>query len=147
MIDPQTIVLGVLAGSFLLFVTDAVRYEVTALGVVVVLVLSGCLTVEEGFQGFSSSAVVLIASMYIFGHAFTKSGLAEGLGRRMIGRARPLPLPSSSETANPANETRRRSQEAGLVLRMTVTSGVLSSVLSNTGVVATLIPVANSISR
>ncbi|QDV07635.1 Citrate transporter [Planctomycetes bacterium Poly30] len=141
MLEPQTIVLAVLIGSFLLFVTDAVRYELTALGVVVVLVLSGCLTVEEGFQGFSSNAVVLIASMYIFGHAFTKSGLAEGLGRRMIGRSKPQPDPSQGGTLT------GRVHEAGLVLRMTVASGVLSSVLSNTGVVATLIPVASSISR
>ncbi len=140
LIEPQTIVLAVLIGSFLLFITDAVRYEVTALGVVIVLVLSGCLTVEEGFQGFSSSAVVLIASMYIFGHAFTKSGLAEGLGRRMIGRSKPQRDPTSGRLSG-------RIHEAGLVLRLTVTSGVLSSVLSNTGVVATLIPVANSISR
>lgn len=141
MLEPQTIVLAVLIGSFLLFVTDAIRYELTALGVVVVLVLSGCLTVEEGFQGFSSNAVVLIASMYIFGHAFTKSGLAEGLGRRMIGRSKPQPDPTQGGSLS------GRVHEAGLVLRMTVASGVLSSVLSNTGVVATLIPVANSISR
>lgn len=146
MIEPQTIVLAVLIGSFVLFITDAIRYEVTALAVVVVLVLTGCLTVEEGFDGFSSNAVVLIASMYIFGHAFTKSGLAEGLGRRMIGRAQPLPLPEG-DAATPRNQRLSRVHEASLVLRMTVASGLLSSVLSNTGVVATLIPVANSISR
>jgi di/tricarboxylate transporter len=141
LLEPQSIVLAVLIGSFLLFVTDAIRYEVTALGVVVVLVLTGCLTVQEGFQGFSSNAVVLIASMYVFGHAFTKSGLAEGLGRRMIGRSTPQMDPSKPGTLS------GRVHEASLVLRMTVASGLLSSVLSNTGVVATLIPVANSISR
>ena len=150
LIEPQTIVLAVLIGSFLLFITDAIRYEVTALLVVVVLVLTGCLTVEEGFQGFSSNAVILIASMYIFGHAFSKSGLAEGLGRRMIGRAKPLPHPSSEEDGtDPAARSGLLGKvvESSLVLRMTVASGLLSSVLSNTGVVATLFPVANSISR
>lgn len=148
LVEPQTIVLAVLIGSFLLFLTDAVRYEVTALAVVVVLVLTGCLTVEEGFQGFSSNAVVLIASMYIFGHAFTKSGLAEGLGRRMIGRAGPQPLAGTNDGASKGSQgLTGRLHEASLVLRMTVASGLLSSVLSNTGVVATLIPVANSISR
>lgn len=129
-LDPETIVLAVLVGSFALFLTGALRYEVTALGVVVVLVLTGCLDVEAGFKGFSSSAVVLIASMYVFGHAFTKSGLAEALGRRVLGAR-----PGSSRS------------ESSLVLRMTALSGLLSSVLSNTGVVATLIPVANSASR
>ena len=125
-IDPALIVLATLVASFVLFVTDAVRYEVTALGVVVALVLSGVLDVEAGFGGFSSSAIVLIASMYVFGHAFTKSGLAEGIGRRLLGS---------------------RGGEAWIVMKMTAISGLLSSVLSNTGVVATLIPIANSTSR
>ena len=128
--EPQTIVLAILLVSFVLFLTGKVRYEVTALGVVVALVLTGCLNVEEGFKGFSSSAVVLIAAMYIFGHAFTKSGLAEAMGRRLLG---------GSATGKQA--------ERSLVLRMTALSGLLSSVLSNTGVVATLIPVANATSR
>ena len=128
--DDQSIVLAILAGSLILFITDAVRFEVTALAVVVALVLTGVLDVEEGFDGFSSSAVVLIAAMYMFGHAFTKSGLAEGMGRRILG-------------AGPAHPGR----EPGVVLRVTAVSGLLSSVLSNTGVVATLIPVANSVSH
>ncbi len=129
-IDDQTIVLAILAASFVLFVTDALRFEVTALGVVVALVLSGVLDVEHGFAGFASPAVVLIASMYIFGHAFTTSGLAESLGRRVLGDRGPTPA-----------------REPIVVMRMTALSGLLSSVLSNTGVVATLIPVANSVSR
>ena len=128
--DDQSIVLAILAGSLILFVTDALRFEVTALAVVVALVLTGVLDVEEGFDGFSSPAVVLIATMYMFGHAFTKSGLAEGMGRRILG-------------AGPAGAGR----EAGVVLRVTAVSGLLSSVLSNTGVVATLIPVANSVAH
>ncbi|MEM9800838.1 MAG: SLC13 family permease [Planctomycetota bacterium] len=128
--DDQTIVLAVLAASLVLFVTDALRFEVTALAVVVALVLTGVLDVEAGFGGFSSSAVVLIASMYIFGHAFTKSGLAEGLGRRVLGDGAP-----------------HAGRETGVVMRVTALSGLLSSVLSNTGVVATLIPVANSVGR
>ena len=112
--DDQSIVLAILAGSLILFITDAVRFEVTALAVVVALVLTGVLDVEEGFNGFSSSAVVLIAAMYMFGHAFTKSGLAEGMGRRLLG-------------AGPAHPGR----EPGVVLRVTAVSGLLSSVLSN----------------
>lgn len=135
-IEHQTIVLTILVGSFVLFLTSAVRYEITALGVVVALVLTDCLSVEEGFKGFSSPAVVLIASMYIFGHAFTKSGLAEGLGRWLL-------RGGGTSEGRLANKAR----EISLVFRMTALAGLLSSVLSNTGVVATLIPVANSASR
>lgn len=136
-VDSQTIVLVILAGSFVLFLTSALQYEITALGVVVALVLTGVLDVDDGFKGFSSSAVVLIASMYIFGHAFTKSGLAEGLGRWLL-----------SGQDEPSTEGRAgEGKEISLVFRLTALSGLLSSVLSNTGVVATLIPVANSASR
>ena len=56
---------------------------------------------EEGFDGFSSSAVVLIAAMYMFGHAFTKSGLAEGMGRRILARARPARVRAMALSRSP----------------------------------------------
>ena len=49
--DDQSIVLAILAGSLILFVTDALRFEVTALAVVVALVLTGVLDVPEGQAG------------------------------------------------------------------------------------------------
>ena len=126
-IEPTTIVLATLLGSLLLFLTEALRYELVAILVVIVLAGTGCLSEEEAFSGFASPAVVLIASMYVFGHSFTRWGVAETLGNRY------LKVEGQSE--------------GSLVLRLVLLSGILSAFLSNTGVVATLIPVCAGISR
>jgi Na+/H+ antiporter NhaD/arsenite permease-like protein len=126
-VDPSAIVLATLAVSLVLFVTDAVRYEIVALLIVLALTLTGCLTPREAFRGFASPAVILIASMYVFGHAVTRWGVAEVLGQRVLARG------TRSETL--------------LAFRVCVVAGVFSSLLSNTGVVAALIPVIASVSR
>jgi len=125
-IDPAHIVLVVLAACIVLFVTDAMRYDVIAVGAVVVLAATGCLTPQQAFRGFSSPAVMLIASMYVFGAAMTRWGVAEALGRKLLGS---------------------EGSETGLIFRIVLVSGILSSVLSNAGVVAIQIPVLGTISR
>ncbi len=119
------LVLLILGVSMVLFVTDSLRYDVIAVGVVLALALTGCLTAEEALKGFSSEAVVLIAAMYIFSYAFNRSGIARAIGTRFL-------------TA---------STERGLILQLTIVAALLSSVLSNTGVVATLIPVCSSLAH
>ncbi len=125
----QLIVLATLAVSLLLFVTDALRYDLIAALIVLVLALSGTLTPEQAFAGFADPAVVLIASMYIFSRAVNRWGLAELIAQTLLGGGR------------------RKTSEGFLAFRVTAVSGLLSSVLSNTGVVATLIPVLSSLSR
>jgi di/tricarboxylate transporter len=123
----QAIVLVVLLASLVLFVTEALRYDVVAVLIVLVLAATGCLSPIDAFSGFSSPAVVLIASMYIFGHAMSRTGVAESIGQRLIvGRAQ---------------------GEAALAVRVVLVSGLLSSLLSNTGVVAALIPVLGAVAR
>ncbi len=127
LLDPQTIVLAVLIGSLLLFLRDVLRYDLVALLVVFVLSATQCLTPEEAFAGFSSPAVVLIGSMYVFGHAITRWGVAEWIGEKFLAGS------DRSETS--------------LVLRITLVTGLLSGVLSNTGVVAIFIPLVSSLAR
>jgi len=130
MLDHQLIVLATLAMSLLLFVTDALRYDLIALLAVLVLAATGTLTPREAYGGFSDPAVVLIASMYVFGWAVNRWGIAEVLAQRLLG-VRPDAPP----------------REGPLAARITLASGALSSVLSNTGIVATLIPVLSDLSR
>lgn len=125
--EPAHIVLAILAASLVLFVTDRVRYDLVAVGVALALALTGTLTTAEAFAGFSSPAVLLVASMYVFGAALSRSGVAEALGQRLLAA--------------------RAGRETALVFRVALVSGLLSSVLSNAGVVAILIPVLASASR
>tara|TARA_R110002126_G_scaffold10067_15_gene45122 strand:- start:180 stop:2018 length:1839 start_codon:yes stop_codon:yes gene_type:complete len=126
-LDPAVVVLALLAISLVLFALDLVRYDLVAIGVVVALVFTGTLGPEQAFSGFASEAVILIGSMYVFGHAIGRTGMAEALGRRFL--------------------RVKRGAERPLVARLAVLAGTLSSVLSNTGVVATLIPVCAGVGR
>ena len=123
----QGIVLATLVASLVLFLTDRLRYDAVAILVVLVLAGTGCLTPEAAFAGFSSRAVVLVGSMYVFSAAMERAGITAWIAKHMLaGKAQ---------------------SEAGLALRVTVAAGLLSSVLSNAGVVTTLIPVVGTISR
>ncbi|MEX1024101.1 MAG: SLC13 family permease [Planctomycetota bacterium] len=127
--DPHAlIVLCLLGASLILFLTDSVRYDAVAIGVVLVLAATGTLSpARVAFQGFASPAVVLVASMYAFAAAVAKSGITERMGHHLIGDG--------------------SKGEAWLVVRVVVVAGLLSSVLSNAGVVATLIPVLAAVAR
>jgi len=125
--DPAHIVLATLAVSLVLFVTDALRYDLIALSVAVVLAATQVLSPEQAFAGLASPAVMLVGSMYVFGAALTRSGLAEALGERFL----------SNEAGG----------EVGLIVRIVLISGLLSSVLSNAGVVAILIPVCSNLAQ
>lgn len=127
-LEPATIVLITIGVSLLLFVTESVRYDLIAIGVAVVLAATGVLEPKEAFGGFSDPAVMLIASMYVFGAAFTRWGIAESLGARFLG---------STEKVG----------ETTLVIKVVVLSALLSGILSNAGVVAILIPVLSGVAR
>ncbi|QDU67278.1 SLC13 family permease [Engelhardtia mirabilis] len=128
----EWIVLATLAASLVLFITDALRYDVIAGLVVVVLAATRVLSPEQAFAGFADPAVVLIGSMYVFGRAVNRWGIATAIAHRL--------LASKDGRRGPA-------AEAPLAAKVTAVSGLLSSVLSNTGVVATLIPVLSSLGR
>ncbi|HKX46426.1 MAG TPA: SLC13 family permease [Planctomycetota bacterium] len=115
----------------MLFVTDALRYDVIAVLCVLVLAGTGVLTPREAFAGFAEPAVVLIGSMYVFGRAVHRWGIAEAIAERLLRRGL---VPG-------------RRAERTLPVRVTAVSGVISSVISDTGVVATLIPVVSDLAR
>jgi len=126
----QLIVLAILLASLILFILDKLRYDVVAVLVVVSLATTGVLSPHDAYAGFASPAVVLVASMYVFGYSVSKWGLAEQLGQRLLLRGDPDKL----------TETR-------LLIRITFIAGLLSGLLSNAGVVAALIPVISTVAR
>ncbi len=60
-----TIVFLVLAVALVLFVTEAIPIDVTALLILVALVVSGVLTPEEGVRGFSNPGPVPVAAVLV----------------------------------------------------------------------------------
>lgn len=114
------IVLAILGIAITLFITEWIRVDVVALGVVVVLMLTGILTPEEAISGFSNPAVLTIAALFIIGGGVMQTGLAGSIGQRIIR--------ISGES------------EFRLTLTIMITVALLSSVMSDAGTVAVLLP-------
>ncbi|MFO7682449.1 MAG: SLC13 family permease [Chloroflexota bacterium] len=114
------LVLGILLIGIILFVTEALRVDIVALGVVVTLMLTGILTPSEAISGFSNSAVITIAALFIVGGAVLQTGLAGMIGRRIL--------------------TIAGTDEKKLTVVLIIAVSLLSSFMSDTGTVAVLLP-------
>jgi di/tricarboxylate transporter len=112
--------LGILAAAILLFITEWLRVDVAALGVVVVLMLTGILTTSEAISGFSSPAVLTIAALFVVGGAVMQTGLAGTIGQRILAVA------GGSQTR--------------LLVVIMAAVALLSGFMSDTGTVAVLLP-------
>jgi di/tricarboxylate transporter len=119
--------LGILAAAVIFFITEWLRVDVVALGVVVVLMLTRLLTSEEALAGFSNPAVLTIAALFMVGGAVLQTGLAGVIGERILAVAGTSP-------------TR-------LTVVVMLTVALLSGFMSDTGTVAVLLPATISLAR
>ena len=109
------------------FVTEFFPIEVTALGLLAVLTISGIIEPREAIAGFSSTAVVAIAGLLVLSHALTKTGILETVADRIGDRARAKP---------------------GLVMVLLLFAvSIGSGALNNTAVVALSIPLVMKLCR
>jgi di/tricarboxylate transporter len=76
-------VLGVLAAAAFLFVSEWVSADVVAVLALTALVLSGILTPEEAFSGFSSSAVISIAALLMISTGLVRTGVIKWIADRL----------------------------------------------------------------
>ncbi|MGM9985820.1 MAG: SLC13 family permease [Bacillaceae bacterium] len=110
-----------------LFVFSRMRADFVALCCLVVLVLTDILSVKEAFLGFSNSAVIMIAALFIVGAGIFQTGLAQTVSQKLMVYA--------------------GKKEHSIILVTMLVSAVLSAFMSNTGTVAILLPVMISLSR
>jgi len=69
------LVMAILTGAIVLFVTEVVRVDVAAILVMVVVGLSGLIPAADVFAGFSSNAVISIIAVMILGAALDRVGV------------------------------------------------------------------------
>ncbi|HHP2567044.1 TPA: SLC13 family permease [Klebsiella pneumoniae] len=119
-------VLSLLAIAIVLFATGKVRMDAIALMVIVAFVLSGTLTLNEAFSGFSDPNVILIAALFIIGDGLVRTGVATKMGAWLVSVA------GNSETK--------------MLIYLMLTVAGLGAFMSSTGVVAIFIPVVLSVS-
>ncbi|HBV2664493.1 TPA: SLC13 family permease [Klebsiella pneumoniae] len=119
-------VLSLLAIAVVLFATGKVRMDAIALMVIVAFVLSGTLTLNEAFSGFSDPNVILIAALFIIGDGLVRTGVATKMGAWLVSVA--------------------GNSEAKMLIYLMLTVAGLGAFMSSTGVVAIFIPVVLSVS-
>lgn len=79
----QMIVFGVVASALLFFLWGRIRYDLVALGALMVLVLAGLVPSEQAFAGFGHPAVTTVAAVLVLTRALQNSGLVELIGRHI----------------------------------------------------------------
>lgn len=77
-------VIGLLIVTIILFAADKFSVDVVIIGLLVILALSGIITPEEAFEGFSSDFIIILASIFIISGALSETGLLDKLGSKMI---------------------------------------------------------------
>ena len=120
--SPAIKCLILLAVIALFFVTEIIPLAITAIGGAVACGLLGLIPAKQVFSGLSNSTVVLFAGMFVVGAAMFYTGLAQAIGNKVVH------LCGTGENS--------------LMFGLMVVGTVLSSVLSNTGTAACLLPVA-----
>ena len=105
----------------LLFITELVPLAITATAGAIACGVLGFIPVKSVFAGLSNSTVVLFAGMFVVGAAMFHTGLAQKIGIGVVKMA--------------------GTSENGLMLGIMLVGAGLSSVLSNTGTAACLMPV------
>lgn len=121
------ITLVILTAAIVLFLTNWIRADVVALLVLISLGVTGVLTVEEAFSGFSRSAVVTIVAIYVLAAGLNLTGAGERVGN-WLGRA--------------AGES-----EGRLVVLVMVGGAFLSLFMNNIAAAAVLLPGVSSAAR
>ncbi|MFK8250612.1 SLC13 family permease [Ancylobacter terrae] len=121
------LVLALLAAAIAMFVINRPRMDAVALLVIVVLPLTGIVTMNEALAGFSDSSIVLIAALFVIGEGLVRTGVARRLGDWLDAKA--------------------GASESRLLMLLMAAVGGLGSLMSSTAVVAIFIPVILRISQ
>lgn len=74
----------ILGAALIVFLSDRLPADLVALLVAVALGLTGVLTTEEAFSGFSRAAVIIIMAIFILAEALRRSGVTDRVGRVLL---------------------------------------------------------------
>jgi len=126
MISDMQLVFLILIVTTVCFAIPKFRSDLVALCSLLVLFLTGLISVPEALAGFSSTVVVMLAVLFIVGEGISQTGLAGKAGSLLV-----------KVTGN---------SEFKMLLFVKLLVAVLGCFISNTGTVAILMPVVVSLS-
>jgi di/tricarboxylate transporter len=84
MIDPMVITFIILAAAVVLFLSDRLRVDLVALLVALSLGLTGVLTAQETFSGFSRTAVMTIMGIFVLAEGLQRTRVTERVGGLLV---------------------------------------------------------------
>jgi di/tricarboxylate transporter len=114
------IILGTLFIALILFLTEKLRVDMVAVLIILILIFSRILTLEEAFAGFSHPIVIAVAALFIISGGLYQTGVATMLG-------------------NYINRLGGKS-EAGMIASIMIVGALLSSVMNNVAATAIMLP-------
>jgi di/tricarboxylate transporter len=122
-----TLTLTILLAAIVLFATEWIRMDMVSIMVLLAVALTGLVTPEEAFAGFSNPAVITVAAMFVLGAGISATGAITTFGEaliRMTGHSQALMTASIMGTV-----------------------ALFSAFINNIGATAVLMPVVLSMAR
>ncbi|MBN1889269.1 MAG: SLC13 family permease [Thermoflexales bacterium] len=121
------LVLLILAGAIVLFISEVIRMDLTTLIVLVALFFFGLVDLAQALSGFSNPAVIAVGAMFILSAGLTRAGVSSIIGKQILRLA--------------------RQGEGRLVAVLITVTALLSSFMNNAAVAAMFLPITLEISR
>ena len=121
------LVLAILVSAVACFATERLPVDLVALLVLSALLVGGILTPEQALSGFSNTATVTVAAMFVLSAGLARTGLVSLLGRRLatVGRLGLRPT----------------------LLALMALIGLVSAFINNTAAVAIFLPIVLDLAR
>ena len=123
--QPLFITFLILVCTIAFIIQGKYRVDLIALVGLVVLGLTGILTLEELLAGFANPVVIIVAALFVISAGIFNSGLVDKIGNYLLGFG--------------------HRSDSNLLLIVMLTGGLLSAFLSGTGIVVILIPIVMSL--
>ena len=115
----------ILLVAVVLLITEKIPADITALGILVVLTVSGILTPGEAVAGFASPAVLTVAAMFMISKGMIRTGAVGFMGQYLL-------------------KASKGSSKLAMVLMLLIV-GFASAFINNTPIVVLFIPIVLSI--
>ena len=126
MTPEQILLLLILSGALVFFMTERWRYDIVALLALLAATLAGIVPAEQAFSGFGHAAVITVAAVLVVGRALQNSGLVDFLASYAL---------------------RVGDRPTLQVFALSGVVAVLSAFMNNVGALALLLPVTVRMAR
>jgi di/tricarboxylate transporter len=113
--------LVVIIGALVMFVAEWLPIDTTAIAVMVVLMVLGLVTPDEGIAGFGNSATITVMAMFILSYGITRTGIIQIMRDLLV----------KWGGSNPSQQ----------ILVMGAIVGPITAFINNTAVVAIFLPI------